>query len=126
MRSIGKELSFSLIQFVSIDDIEDSSLLRRGVPVAHSVFGAAQTINTANYVYFCALQELARLRNPLTVEIYTEELLNLHRGQGLDLYWRDSLICPTAEEYVYMVNNKTGGLFRLAIKLMQAESSVEV
>ena len=32
-----------------------------------------------------------------------EELLNLHRGQGLDLFWRDSLTCPTEEEYVHMV-----------------------
>lgn len=33
-----------------------------------------------------------------------EELLNLHRGQGLELFWRDSLTCPTEEEYVQMVN----------------------
>jgi geranylgeranyl pyrophosphate synthase len=48
--------------------------------------------------------------------------LRLHRGQGLDLCWRDSLTCPTEEEYLEMVANKTGGLFRLAIKLMQMES----
>jgi geranylgeranyl diphosphate synthase type 3 len=33
----------------------------------------------------------------------SDELLNLHRGQGMDLYWRDSLTCPTEEEYVQMV-----------------------
>lgn len=33
------------------------------------------------------------------------ELLSLHRGQGLELLWRDSLQCPTEEEYVAMVNN---------------------
>lgn len=32
------------------------------------------------------------------------ELLALHRGQGLELLWRDSLQCPTEEEYVSMVN----------------------
>ncbi|KAK4921227.1 geranylgeranyl diphosphate synthase 1, partial [Elasticomyces elasticus] len=32
-----------------VDDVEDSSLLRRGVPVAHNIFGTAQTINSANY-----------------------------------------------------------------------------
>ncbi|KAI1806061.1 isoprenoid synthase domain-containing protein [Daldinia bambusicola] len=106
-----------------VDDVEDSSLLRRGLPVAHSIFGTAQTINSANYVYFCALQELQKLKNPKAISVYTEELLNLHRGQGLDLFWRDTLTCPTEEEYLEMVGNKTGGLFRLAIKLMQAESS---
>lgn len=106
-----------------VDDVEDSSQLRRGVPVAHSIFGTAQTINSANYVYFCALQELFKLRQrDEAIKIYTEELLNLHRGQGMDLFWRDTLTCPTEEDYLEMVGNKTGGLFRLAVKLMQAES----
>jgi geranylgeranyl diphosphate synthase, type III len=105
-----------------VDDVEDSSVLRRGLPVAHSIFGTAQTINCANYVYFCALQELQKLRNPKAITIFTEELLNLHRGQGMDLFWRDSLTCPTEDDYLEMVGNKTGGLFRLGIKLMQAES----
>ncbi|EMC99221.1 hypothetical protein BAUCODRAFT_64741, partial [Baudoinia panamericana UAMH 10762] len=105
-----------------IDDVEDSSLLRRGVPAAHHIFGAAQTINSANYVYFCALQETLTLNNPECIRIYTEELLNLHRGQGMDLFWRDTLTCPSEDDYLEMVGNKTGGLFRLAIKLMCAET----
>ncbi|KAF2486724.1 geranylgeranyl diphosphate synthase 1 [Neohortaea acidophila] len=109
-----------------IDDVEDSSLLRRGIPVAHSIFGTAQTINSANYVYFCALQDLLKLNNPEAVRIYTEELLNLHRGQGMDLFWRDTLTCPSEDDYLEMVGNKTGGLFRLAIKLMCAESPDQV
>ncbi|KAG9544525.1 geranylgeranyl diphosphate synthase 1, partial [Aureobasidium melanogenum] len=94
--------------------------------VAHNIFGTAQTINSANYVYFCALRELMKLNNPQAIEIYNEELLNLHRGQGMDLFWRDSLTCPSEHDYLEMVGNKTGGLFRLAIKLMQAESSVSI
>jgi len=105
-----------------VDDVEDSSLLRRGLPVAHNIFGTAQTINSANYVYFCALQELLKLNNPKAITIYTEELLNLHRGQGMDLFWRDTLTCPSEDDYLEMVGNKTGGLFRLAVKLMQAET----
>ncbi|KAJ4406920.1 geranylgeranyl pyrophosphate synthetase [Didymella pomorum] len=109
-----------------VDDVEDNSILRRGIPVANSIFGVAQTINSANYVYFKALQELMHMGNPKLIEIFTEELLNLHRGQGMDLYWRDSLTCPSEADYLEMVGNKTGGLFRLAIKLMQAESAVRV
>lgn len=105
-----------------IDDVEDSSVLRRGIPVAHNIFGTAQTINSANYVYFLALQEIQKLNNPTAIDIYVNELLNLHRGQGMDLFWRDTLTCPSEEEYLEMVGNKTGGLFRLAVKLMQAES----
>ena len=32
-----------------------------------------------------------------------EELLELHRGQGMDIYWRDSYTCPTEDEYKEMV-----------------------
>lgn len=73
-------------------------------------------------MYFIALQEIQKLNNPVAIDIYVQELLNLHRGQGMDLFWRDTLTCPTEEEYLEMVSNKTGGLFRLAVKLMQAES----
>ena len=38
-----------------VDDIEDGSQLRRGVPVAHSIFGVPMTLNTANYMYRGAL-----------------------------------------------------------------------
>lgn len=62
----------------------------------------------------------------------------------MDLFWRENLICPTEPEYIEMVNNskrtsrpfsidcrrlakllnltETGGLFRIAIKLMMAAS----
>ncbi|RAH47936.1 FPP/GGPP synthase family protein [Aspergillus brunneoviolaceus CBS 621.78] len=103
-------------------DYRHRSTLRRGLPVAHSIFGVAQTINSANHAYFLAQKHLERLGNPSALPIFTEEMLNLHRGQGMDLYWRDSLTCPTEEEYLDMVSNKTGGLFRLAIRLMQLES----
>jgi len=119
---VTKSGTDSLIYF-SVDDVEDSSILRRGIPVAHNIFGTAQTINSANYVYFVALQHLSLLNSSHAIQIYTEELLNLHRGQGMDLFWRDTLTCPSEGDYLEMVSNKTGGLFRLAIKLMQAEST---
>ncbi|CAE6494440.1 unnamed protein product [Rhizoctonia solani] len=115
-----------------MDDVEDDSQLRRGAPVVHKIYGTPQTINTANYVYFLAYRELFKLRDWDASDrtkdldkVVTEELLNLHRGQGLDLFWRDNLECPTEAEYIEMVNNKTGGLFRIAIKLMMALSPVE-
>ena len=90
--------------------------------MAHNIFGTAQTINSANYVYFLALEEIQKLKNVSAIDVYVKELLNLHRGQGMDLFWRDTLTCPSEDEYLEMVGNKTGGLFRLAVKLMQAES----
>ena len=42
----------------------------------------------------------------------------------MELYWRETMTCPTEEDYLEMASNKTGGLFRLAIRLMQEESAI--
>lgn len=108
-----------------IDDIQDGSKLRRGFPSAHIVFGVAQTINSANYVYFLAQQELLALGDSAQAafRIFNEELVNLHHGQGMELFWRDTLTVPSESEYYQMISNKTGGLFRLAVRLLQSVSS---
>ena len=103
-----------------VDDIEDGSQLRRGQPVAHAIFGVPLTLNCANYVYFQALARCHALNSRSAMDVFVLELLNLHRGQGQDILWRDSVRCPTLEEYETMVLDKTGGLFRLAVGLMQA------
>ncbi|OAX34334.1 terpenoid synthase [Rhizopogon vinicolor AM-OR11-026] len=139
-----------------VDDIEDDSQLRRGIPVAHKIYGVPQTLNTANYVYFLAYQELSTLRPTIQHRttsaspanglgddrpaaekpepdfarriipdhdldiVVNAELMSLHRGQGLDILWRDTLRCPTEDEYVEMVKDKTGGLLRITVKLLMA------
>lgn len=103
----------------SIDDIEDNSILRRGIPVAHSIYGVASTVNTANYVLFLALEKVLALGHSEATKVYTEQLLELHRGQGMEIFWRDNFQCPTEAEYKLMTIRKTGGLFMLAIRLMQ-------
>ncbi|XP_062502734.1 uncharacterized protein LOC134179793 isoform X2 [Corticium candelabrum] len=37
----------------------------------------------------------------------------------MDIYWRDACICPIEDDYKRMVKQKTGGLFKLAVELMQ-------
>ena len=121
-----------------IDDIEDNSKLRRGVPVAHSIFGVAPVINTANYVYFLALERCHALGNDSAMkvsvkprrkvpqsqtnqrQVFVSEMINLHKGQGYDIQWRDTVNCPSEEQYTSMVQDKTGGLFRLAVGLLQS------
>jgi geranylgeranyl pyrophosphate synthase len=107
-----------------VDDIQDGSTQRRGRPVAHDVFGVAQTINSANYIYFKAQMNLYRLADPNeAVRVFTEELLSLHRGQGLELWWRDSFVLPDEAAYFNMVSGKTGGLLRLVVRLLKSQSS---
>ncbi|EPE34883.1 Terpenoid synthase [Glarea lozoyensis ATCC 20868] len=108
-----------------LDDIEDGSLLRRGKPATHTIFGIAQTINSANYLYTLALEDVAKLCPAATTPFVTE-LKDLHRGQSMDLYWTHTVSCPTEEEYYRMIDHKTGGFFRLLCKLMDAESEVKL
>ncbi|KAN0032804.1 hypothetical protein ACTFIV_006727 [Dictyostelium citrinum] len=107
---------------IRIDDIEDNSKLRRGKPVAHSIYGIPQTINSANFVYFLIMDQCNKLGDPKATTIFIEELIRLHRGQGYDIFWRDTNTSPSEQEYMNMVNEKTGGLFRLGLRLLQAFS----
>lgn len=50
--------------FFRIDDIQDNSILRRGIPVAHSIYGIASTINAANYTSFIAMERVMELDHP--------------------------------------------------------------
>ncbi|XP_030373421.1 geranylgeranyl pyrophosphate synthase isoform X2 [Scaptodrosophila lebanonensis] len=101
--------------------LHNSSLL--GVPVAHSIYGVASTINAANYALFLALEKVQQLGHPEGTKVYTEQLLELHRGQGMEIYWRDSFTCPSESDYKLMTVRKTGGLFMMAIRLMQLFSA---
>ncbi|KAM5468358.1 geranylgeranyl pyrophosphate synthetase [Microsporum audouinii] len=106
-----------------LDDIEDNSKLRRGKPSTHLIYGAAQTINSANYVFVNTFAELSNLSNAAASAIYIDEVQNSFCGQASDLHWKYHSCCPTVEEYMMMIDNKTGALFRLCVRLMQAESA---
>lgn len=103
------------------DDVEDSATLRRGKPAAHCIFGIPRTINTANLVVLETIREV-RERMPGAEAILLDELINLHKGQGRELFWRDTNVCPSESEYLQMANDKTAGLYRLAVRLLQTGS----
>ncbi|KAL8847948.1 MAG: hypothetical protein Q9221_007013 [Calogaya cf. arnoldii] len=83
----------------------------------------------AHYAKSKAQEKLSPLtQGPVLTKIFNEELLNIYRGQGMDVYWRETPRNPTEDDYLHMASYKAGGLFRLAIRLMQAvsESSVDL
>ena len=93
-----------MMQNVSLllDDIEDSSLARRGLPCAHLVYGIPSTMNSATYYMFVALQKiLENAPKDRAYDVMSEAfnvIMDAHRGQQMDIYWRDNLIVPTLEE----------------------------
>ncbi|KAK6537360.1 hypothetical protein TWF694_011552 [Orbilia ellipsospora] len=104
------------------DDIEDGSSLRRGNPAAHKVFGTPQAMNSANYLLVKSFIEVQKL-SPRAVAVYSNELRELHVGQGYDLYTIYQVDCPSVSEYIRIADGKTGGLFRLVGSLMRTEAT---
>jgi geranylgeranyl diphosphate synthase type 3 len=95
-------LELRIILHCRIDDIQDNSILRRGVPVAHSIYGVASTINAANYLLLRGLKRTQSLNHPEAMKVCVEQLVEAYWGQGMEIYWRDNYICPSFEEYKEM------------------------
>ncbi|MFH1257712.1 MAG: polyprenyl synthetase family protein [Candidatus Micrarchaeota archaeon] len=108
-----------------VDDVEDSSDLRRGKPAIHVIFGEDIAINAGNAMYFLPLKILQNNRHLLSdktllsaYEIYMQEMINLSYGQGFDILWHRSKLADISEnDYLQMCAFKTGTLARMAAKL---------
>lgn len=105
-----------------LDDIQDESPMRRGKTATHLIFGEAQSINSATFLYVRVVQEVQATGNAELMTVLLEELENLHVGQSWDLYWKYNMKWPTEDEYFSMIDLKTGGLFRMLVRMMQALS----
>jgi geranylgeranyl pyrophosphate synthase len=105
-----------------LDDIQDDSPMRRGKTAAHLIFGEAQSINSATFLYVRVVQEVQATGNAALMTVLLEELEDLHVGQSWDLYWKYNMKWPTEDEYFSMIDLKTGGLFRMLVRMMQALS----
>jgi len=73
-----------------VDDIEDGSELRRGLPCLHRLHGVPLALNAGNWLYFWPQTLLARMALPAEARLNAHEriahcLLRCHEGQALDL-----------------------------------------
>ncbi|OBA27251.1 terpenoid synthase [Hanseniaspora valbyensis NRRL Y-1626] len=113
-----------------IDDIEDSSKTRRNEPCAYIQYGVALTLNCGTFGIFKGVDELITCMDSDSIEglttemkyeilkIINEEIMHLHIGQGLEIYWRDiSLNIPEMESYIKMIRMKTSGMLRIMARL---------
>ena len=64
-----------LILMLRIDDVQDCSSLRRGRPSTHTIFGMAWTINSADYMFVAALNEVRKLDNSNSLAVFIGEFL---------------------------------------------------
>ncbi len=109
------------------DDIEDNSDERRGGTAIHLKYGIDIAINAGSWLYFQAMtaiqnfvknKEVAQQLSSLLYKIYACNLRRLHLGQAMDITWHNAPeYIPTKDEYLAMINLKTGSLARMAGEL---------
>jgi geranylgeranyl diphosphate synthase type I len=110
---------------IIIDDIEDLGELRRGKPTLHKIFGEDVAINAGNFLYFFPLLALIKNKDKFkpeimirVYEVYNQEMMNIHLGQGTDIFWhKGKAENITEDEYLQMCAYKTGCLSRMSAKL---------
>jgi geranylgeranyl diphosphate synthase type I len=110
-----------------VDDIEDSSELRRGKPCTYRIFGVDIAINAGNAMYYLPLLSIVNNKNKLSIEkgnrlyeVYIEEMVNLSFGQAMDIAWHRGLANAdniTEKHYLQMCAYKTGTLARMAARM---------
>ena len=106
-----------------VDDIEDSSLTRRGAPAIHLEFGVDLAINMGNLMYFLPSVIFERgdfdaETRAALVQDWLAVMRRLHLGQGYDILWhRRADLYPGRDAYLRMCRFKTGSLASLAARL---------
>jgi len=121
-----------------IDDVEDSSNLRRDKKCTYKIFGLDIAVNAGNAMYYLPLLPLIMNRKKISAEIlrdiyeiYVQEMINLSMGQAMDIAWHKGLADTddlTQEDYLQMCAYKTGTLSRMAAKIaaVLSETSKEL
>ena len=104
-----------------IDDIQDTSLLRRGATCAYIKYGTPMTIASAYNVLFHLLNNIGIIlpkHTNLARNLIFNSITILHQGQATDIFWRDNKMCPTMDEYIDMIKKKTCQAFVLITQLI--------
>lgn len=118
-----------------IDDIEDTSELRRGKPCTYKLYGIDISVNVGNAMYYMPLLSLMTKEAHLSAEVlcgvyevYVQEMVNLSMGQAMDIAWHRGLANAdkvTEADYLQMCAYKTGTLARMAAKMAAVVSDAK-
>lgn len=110
-----------------IDDIEDSSEMRRGKSCLYKIFGLDLSVNVGTTMFYISLLPLMEKKVDLPSEIltsiykiYAQEMINLSMGQAMDITWHRGIANADnlgEEDYLQMCAYKTGTLARMAAKI---------
>ncbi|MCS7138165.1 MAG: polyprenyl synthetase family protein [Candidatus Caldarchaeum sp.] len=105
-----------------VDDVEDSSLMRRGKPCIHRLYGVDIAVNAGNALYYLPIhiltKNLEERKACMLLRKYVEMMVKLSLGQTMDIVWHKALVADVSEEdYLQMASFKTGALSRFSVEL---------
>lgn len=106
-----------------IDDIEDNSEIRRNEPCAHIKYGIPLSLNAGYYSIFSSLKEISVNFSQTTTHKIINYLYYMHEGQGMDIYFTQTKMIPSLEEYEKMMIYKTGYAFIMNLELLMDKST---
>ena len=144
--ALGKKADYCVVDFsiipevihngtLVIDDIEDSSEIRRGKPCTYKLFQIDIAVNAGNAMYYLPLLPLMTHKTKISAEVqrdiyevYVQEMINLSMGQAMDIAWHRGIANAdelSEEDYLQMCAYKTGTLARMAAKMAAVLSGAE-
>ncbi|KAJ3653044.1 hypothetical protein Zmor_018962 [Zophobas morio] len=107
---------------IVLDDIEDGTVLRRGIPAAHMVYGVALSVQATIYNAFLLFQSLLQHlkdNEDVVTDDFVKVGIEFFTGQGMEIYSRDVEQCPTFEDYGVVVYGKSASPLFWGIQLLQ-------
>ncbi|MFZ2631355.1 MAG: polyprenyl synthetase family protein [Desulfosalsimonadaceae bacterium] len=93
------------------DDVVDDASLRRGKPVAHSIWGAPVTVLVGDFLLARALNIAAETGNPRIIQIISEITENMCQGEIIQLVKKGDVTLSEAD-YMDVIRRKTGFLIQ--------------
>jgi geranylgeranyl diphosphate synthase type I len=102
--------NFSLVH----DDIQDRDRTRRGRSTVWVTHGEAEAINAGDVLHALASREMAQC-GTVAAACLAEATIDMIEGQSLDLLFERRLVA--IDEYMAMIDRKTGALMRCAFEL---------
>jgi octaprenyl-diphosphate synthase len=93
------------------DDIVDEATLRRGKPVAHSIWDSATAVLVGDFLLARALSISAETERPDIIKVVAEITENMSQGEIHQLM-RKGCLDISEEEYMEVIRRKTAVLFR--------------
>jgi octaprenyl-diphosphate synthase len=125
---IGLAAVIELIHMASLlhDDVVDGAQIRRGRPVANSIWGNQAVILVGDFLCSKALRESVSFKRQGVIETLSDAAAHMTEGEIFQLQ-KTADISITEDEYIKIISSKTGSLISAACRIgaILAESSVE-